>query len=183
MRKSVRDLTRAVLAPPIVPERTSVALLLLRVFVGVAFWFHGSGKTADLSAFATEFQIPLVLAAAAAYTQVAGGLLMVLGLCTPASALGLSATMAVAMTELIARGERFINPGGHSWEACAFYFIATVTLLVAGPGRWSLDALLFTRARSFANSCHTPSVQQLICAPNLRSRPPKSVVGVNHARP
>ena len=74
-----------------------------------------------------------------------GALLLIAGLCTPAAALGLSSTMAVAMTLLIARGERFVDPGGHSWEASAFYMIATVTLLVAGPGRWSLDAIFWAR--------------------------------------
>ena len=89
-RHSVRDLTRAVLAPAIVDERTSVALLLLRVFVGVAFLFHGAGKTENLNSFAAEFQIPLAFAAAAAFTQVGGGLLLLLGLCTPASAVALA---------------------------------------------------------------------------------------------
>ncbi len=127
--------------PPMATDRISLGLLVLRVFVGVAFWFHGFGKLEQLTPFAAEFQIPLSLAAVAAYTQMIGALLLIAGLCTPAAALGLGSTMAVAMTMLIARGERFVDPGGHSWEASAFYLIATVTLLVAGPGRWSLDAL------------------------------------------
>jgi putative oxidoreductase len=131
--------------PPMATERISLGLLALRVFVGVAFWFHGLGKTEELTAFAVEFQIPLPLAAAAAYTQVIGALLLIAGLCTPAAALGLGSTMAVAMTLLIARGERFVDPGGHSWEASGFYLIATAALLVAGPGRWSLDALFWAR--------------------------------------
>jgi len=115
------------------------------VFVGVAFWFHGSGKLVDLTAFAAEFQIPFALAAAAAYTQVFGALLLIVGLCTAAAALGLGSTMAVAMTQLIARGERFVDPGGHSCEASAFYLIANIVLLLAGPGRWSLDAVVCAR--------------------------------------
>ena len=151
-RHWVWGVVRAVLVPPIVADRTSVALLLLRVFVGVAFCFHGSGKTAALSAFAAEFQIPLALAAVAAFAQVGGGLLMVLGLCTPVSALGLAVTMAVAMTALIARGERFVDAGGHSWEASAFYLVANVALITAGPGRWSLDAIVGSRVSQQAHN-------------------------------
>jgi putative oxidoreductase len=122
--------------------RLDLALLMLRVFIGVAFWFHGSGKVVDVAAFAAEFQIPPLLAMVAAYTQVAGALLLIAGLLTPAAALALAATMGVAMMQLITRGERFVDPGGHSWEAAAFYFVANVVLVLAGPGRWSIDAAL-----------------------------------------
>lgn len=123
--------------------RLDLALLMLRVFIGVAFWFHGSAKVVDVAAFAAEFQIPPLLAAVAAYTQVAGALLLMAGLLTPAAALGLAATMGVAVAELIARGESFVDPGGHSWEAPALYLVANAVLILAGPGRWSLDAALF----------------------------------------
>ena len=127
-------------------HRLDLALLMLRVFVGVAFWFHGSGKVVDLTAFAAEFQIPPTLAAAAAYTQVAGAWLLIAGLLTPAAGFGLATTMAVAVAELIARGESFVDPGGHSWEAPALYLVANALLILAGPGRWSLDAVLFRTA-------------------------------------
>lgn len=67
-------------------DRISLGLLALRVFVGVAFWFHGFGKLELLTAFAAEFQIPLPLAGAAAYTQMIGALLLIAGLCTCRSA-------------------------------------------------------------------------------------------------
>ena len=40
-----------------------VALLLLRVFAGVAFVLHGWGKVADVSGFAAEQGVPVVLGA------------------------------------------------------------------------------------------------------------------------
>lgn len=121
-------------------------MLALRVFVGIAFWFHGSAKIADLSAFAREFGIPLALATGAAYTQTIGALLLIVGLLTPLAAAALASTMAVATIELAWRGEHFVNPGGHSWEASAFYLIATTVLCLVGAGRWSLDAMVWTRA-------------------------------------
>jgi putative oxidoreductase len=124
-------------------DRFDVGILLLRTFVGVAFCFHGIAKVADLAGFAAEFHIPLMMAGAAAYTQIVGGLCLIGGLLTPAAALSLGATMGVAVAQLIARGEPFVNPGGHSWEAASFYLIANLVFLLAGPGRWSLDAILW----------------------------------------
>ena len=51
------------------------------------------------------------------------------------------------MAQLIARGERFVDPGGHSWEAAAFYLVANVVLVLTGAGRWSVDAILWSRHR------------------------------------
>ena len=130
---------------PVVGGRRDTALLLLRVFVGTAFWFHGTGKIVDLEGFASAFQIPVPLAVVAGHTQVAAAVLLVAGFLTPAAALSLGATMAVAIVKLIVRGEPFVDPGGHSWEAAAFYLVATLVLVLTGPGRWSLDALLWSR--------------------------------------
>ena len=60
----------AKLFPPFSSGRQAVALLLLRLLVvGIAFLFHGYGKAADIAAFADEFQMPYLVAAAAAYVQ------------------------------------------------------------------------------------------------------------------
>lgn len=125
--------------------RAGAALLSLRAFVGVAFLFHGYGKVADIPAFAAEFGMPLPVAAAAAYTQFVGGLLLILGALTPLAGLSIAATMAVATFELVARGEPFVNPHGHSWEAAAFYLVAASAVTLLGPGRFSLDALVVGR--------------------------------------
>jgi putative oxidoreductase len=119
------------------------ALLILRVFVGVAFLFHGYGKIVDIPAFAAEFGMPSAVAAAAAYTQFVGGLLLIVGLLTPLAGSAVAATMAVATSVLIARGERFIDPHGHSWEASSFYLVASIAVSLLGPGFISLDAQLF----------------------------------------
>lgn len=120
-------------------------MLGLRAFIGCAFWFHGLGKVTDLTRFAWEFGIPVGLAASAAWTQVIGAVLLIGGLLTPLAAAGLASTMAVASIELIARGERFVDPAGHSWEAAGLYVIANVVIVLIGPGRLSLDAVLVER--------------------------------------
>lgn len=125
--------------------RAGAALLLLRVFVGIAFLFHGYGKMVDVPAFAAEFGLASPVAAAAAYTQFVCGLLLIPGALTPPAGAALAATMAAATFELIGRGEPFVNPHGHSWEAASFYLVAASAVALLGPGRFSLDALLVGR--------------------------------------
>ena len=75
----------------------------------MAFVLHGWGKVTNISGFAAEQGVPIVLGAAAAYVQFIGGLLL-LGLLTPLAAFGIGVTMAVAVVMLVRAGESFINP-------------------------------------------------------------------------
>jgi putative oxidoreductase len=134
-----------ILFPSFPGGRTGTVIFILRVFIGIAFLFHGYGKIVDIQAFAAEFNLPPVVAAAAAYTQFISGVLMIVGLLTPLASLALASTMAVAAFTLVGRGEAFVNPHGHSWEASAFYLVASLAVALLGPGLYSLDALLFAR--------------------------------------
>ena len=136
---------RSVIYSPISNRRVGAALLLLRVFVGIAFIQHGSGKLMHPSEFATEFGIPVWLALITMMTQLIGGILLIVGALTPLAALGIAGTMFTATVFLINRGEPFINPAGHSWENSAFYLMAGICLALSGAGSWSLDAWLFGR--------------------------------------
>lgn len=137
--------------PDISARRTAVALLVLRFFVGTAFLFHGYGKIVDIDAFASEFNLPLSVAMAAAYTQFVGGLLLIVGFLTPLAGISLGGTMAVAALTLIQRGEPFVNPHGHSWEPASFYLVVSMTVAFLGPGLFSVDGVL-TRGRLFRMS-------------------------------
>jgi putative oxidoreductase len=136
---------KKLLSPSFAGGRAGIALLVLSLFVGVAFLFHGSGKTVELEAFAHEFGVPVALAAVAAYAQVIGAVLLIGGIGTPVGAGLIAGTMAVATAKLIGRGEPFVNPAGHSWEASSFYLVTGIAILLLGPGRYSIDALLFAR--------------------------------------
>ncbi|MGC4053488.1 MAG: DoxX family membrane protein [Paludibaculum sp.] len=133
------------LYPPFLAGRAGLGLLLLRLIVGAAFLHHGGGKASDIPAFAAEFQIPVPLAAVTAYTQVAAAVLLILGLASPAGAAAIAGTMAVATMKLMARGEVFVSPHGHSYESSLFYFVTACALLLLGPGAYSVDAILLRR--------------------------------------
>ena len=136
---------QSVIYSPISNRRVGVALLLLRVFVGIAFIQHGSGKLMHPSEFAAEFGIPIWLALATMLVQLSGGTLLILGALTPLAALGIAGTMLTATIFLFNRGEPFINTVGHSWENSAFYLMASICLVLSGAGPWSLDAWVFGR--------------------------------------
>lgn len=131
---------------PNFPEgRVGLAVLLLRLFVGAAFINHGGGKLNDIAGFQAEFEISSwYLAAAAMLIQLGGGILLIIGLFTPFAALGIVATVTVATTVLIKKGEPFINSSGHSWENSSFYIVAGIVIALIGAGAYSLDALIFS---------------------------------------
>jgi putative oxidoreductase len=127
--------------------RVGVAFLLLRLVAGLAFVFHGWPKVADVAAFAGALKLPLWLAGAAAYTELVGGSLLILGLLTPVAALFIAIEMLVALFKVhIPAGDPFVNPAGRSYETAALYLVLMVAFLLAGPGAYSLDAVLMKNA-------------------------------------
>ncbi|MCB6178922.1 DoxX family protein [Rhodobacter sp. Har01] len=115
----------------------------LRVFPAMVFWQSGRTKVEGLSIkdstwflFEQEFALPLippewaaVLATLAEHLLPA---LMILGLMTRLSALGL-----LGMTAVI---QVFVYPG--AWVTHGLWAAALLALVARGPGRWSLDHVL-----------------------------------------
>lgn len=132
----------------------SAGLLVLRLVVGAAFILHGWGKIkAPTHWMPAEAPVPGVMQAAAAVSEFGGGIALVLGLLTPLACLGLAATMGFAITMVhMKMGHPFVDPnGGPSYELAAAYLAAVILLILTGPGRFSLDAVLFGRRPGVAS--------------------------------
>jgi putative oxidoreductase len=127
------------------PIRLSVALLALRVVVGTAFVIHGAAKIREPFAWMGPLStMPGWLQALAAIAEVGGGVAWLVGFAVPIASLGLLCTMSVALgRHLLIRHDPFVSPGGSSYELAATYLCVALLLLLAGPGRFSLDARLF----------------------------------------
>jgi putative oxidoreductase len=107
---------------------------------------HGWGKIQDpFGWMGPDAFAPGVLQALAALAEFGGGLAWILGLLTPLASLGIACTMGVAFSlHAIVRGDPFVSmTGGPSSELAAVYFTIALLLIALGPGRVSLDRMLF----------------------------------------
>lgn len=123
-----------------------LGLLVLRLVFGFGMMLHGFPKIRDPFHWGDRMGIPGPAQAVAALAEAGGGLALALGLLTPLAALGVLATMGVALYTLIEKGVPFIvNPPakGQSYESAAGYAAVSFLILLAGPGKFSFDALLF----------------------------------------
>src|SRR3982751_5566971 len=133
------------------PSRRQIdtALAVLRVVLGITFILHGGQKLfvfgfAGVSGAFAQMGIPApgILGPFVAFVEFFGGIAITLGLLTRLAALGVGATMVVAiLTVHIKNG--FFNPGGVEFPLALL--AAAVTLIVTGAGAYSIDAILDER--------------------------------------
>jgi putative oxidoreductase len=129
-------------APPSL--RASAGLLAIRLVCGPALMFHGWRKIQNPFGWMGEDTwAPGILQAMAALSEFGGGLSLVLGLLVPLSSFGILCTMGVAAMTHILRGDPFV--GSPSWELATIFFCAALLMLLAGPGRIALDAVIFKK--------------------------------------
>ncbi len=127
------------------PEMDAV-LLLFRLVVGSAFIYHGWPLIQHpMNWMGAGSPVPAVFQFLAAVSEFGGGISWVLGLLTRLSSLGIGITMAVAVCmHRFVLGDPFVSlTGGRSYELASVYFLVALLVLIAGPGRISLDQKVF----------------------------------------
>jgi len=121
-----------------------LGLLALRIVCGVAFVVHGWPKIRNpFEWMGPDAGMPAVVQALAAVSEFGGGIAWTLGLLTPIASLGIACTMAVAVARHVLRHDPFV--GGY--ELAAVYLCVALTLLLGGPGRYSLDRAMLMNLR------------------------------------
>ena len=132
------------------PASPSLALLVLRVAIGAVFIAHGAQKVfvygfAGTSGSFADMGVPLAAVAGplVGLLELVGGVLIVLGLATRLVAAALAVDMLVAMVLVHLSSGIFAAEGGY--ELTLVLAASAATLVIAGAGRLSVDAVLTQR--------------------------------------
>lgn len=122
----------------------NTGLLLLRIGLGIMFIMHGfpkmAGGPAGWHKIGGTMQVvsihfaPTVWGFMAAFAETFGGFLIIVGLFFRPACLLIIATMVIASTMLLGKGESFAT-ASHPIEMGIVFF----SLLFIGPGRYSVD--------------------------------------------
>lgn len=130
-----------------------VLLLLLRGWWGWSFFLAGKGKLLNLekaSGFFARLDLPFpqLSAILAGSVECFGGLLLLLGLGSRVVCVPLIFTMGVAYATAHKEdlGAIFSEPDKFTGAAPFLFLLTTLIVFVFGPGKLSLDALLFKKA-------------------------------------
>ena len=132
------------------PGRSWGSLLLIRVMVGWVFVFAGLRKFLEPETMGAGrfeemgFPFPGFLGPWVGFWEIAGGLLVMIGLLTRAGAIPLIVTMIVAI--ITTKLPNFAADGPvaalHAWRLDVSLLLASLYLLIAGGGRFSIDRLI-----------------------------------------
>jgi len=130
-------------------EWSSHLLSVLRIATALLFLEHGTAKLFEFPHIDDFDSLRLFsLSGVAGVIEVAGGLLVALGLFTRPAAFILSGEMAVAYFMVHAPLGFF--PILNNGEAAVFYCFAFLYLSVAGGGAWTVDRLMRPQMRELS---------------------------------
>ena len=118
---------------------------IARLIIGLMYACHGGQKILGFPPGGHGMP-PGAMGAIGAWIELAGGFMIALGVLTRLGAFFGAGEMAVAYFMVHAKGGFFpiVNHGELAVAFCWFFLF----VLFYGPGRWSVDALLFKRASS-----------------------------------
>jgi len=137
-------------------ETVALGLLVLRVGIGIAFVIHGfpklfMGGAVGLSKGLAATGIPggVVAAYLAGSAEFFGGIALILGMLTRPTTAAMAFTMLIALIFHLNKGDKFVAYS-HALESGILF----LSLLITGPGKFSLDYLLWGEK---PQSKHVPS--------------------------
>lgn len=129
----------------------SWAPFFLRIAAGLVFAAHGYQKwtagMAGVGGFFASLGIPLVgfFAPFVTFLELIGGIALILGLLTHWFGKLFAVEMLVAFLLVHIKNGIFVQNGGY--ELVLMLFAASISLVITGSGRWSLDNMLFGREK------------------------------------
>jgi putative oxidoreductase len=127
----------------LLPLNTDLALLTLRVVLGIIMIYHGWPKLTNLGGTIEGFAgmgipAPAVAAIFATVAEVVGGLLMLVGAFTDIAGLMFAIDMLGAITFVHAKNGFPVDKGGFEWPLALFAMALAIAL--AGPGRYGVGS-------------------------------------------
>lgn len=134
-------------------------LTLLRLILGLIFFFHGSQKmlgwfggygfTGTMNFFTHDMGIPAVFAFLAIVAEFFGSIALILGLLARAGAAGIVVNMVVAVAMIHRHFGLFMNwSGDQKGEGFEYHLLAIaigIALVIRGAGALSIDRLIGQR--------------------------------------
>ena len=122
----------------------SFGLLILRISIGTMLIHHGYEKTADINNFADAFvrpigiPFPILSSYIAAYSEIYGSWLVIVGLFTRFASLSIVGTIGVAIYHAI------VTAGFNIYllELLILYMGGSLCILLLGSGDFALDRFL-----------------------------------------
>ena len=157
---------------------SQTTLAIARAVLGIMMIHNGLDKLADIESFAQAYvaylglPFPITLSYIAAYTELIGAPLVMVGLFTRPAAFGLFSTMCVAMYH-------HIKVAGLSLpylELSAIYAACFLYFAINGAGLFSFDALLTNRIDTTALSQKAKRVMRIKDSFSASNVVPKSEV-------
>lgn len=122
-------------------------ITLIRIAIGVVFIAHGYQKVFGwgIGGVANTFQgmgipLPLISAILASFTELLGGIALVLGFGTRLASIPMAFTMLVAFATAHAKNGFFMQSNGFEYVFTLFF--ALVALFFLGSGPVSLDSIV-----------------------------------------
>lgn len=143
----MKPMANRLFAPEASNPKVDAALLVLRVWLGLTMLInHGLPKLTHFKETAAKFIDFLGIGSQASlgmalFAEVFCSALLIFGLVTRFGALSLAINMIVAFA-MVHKGAL---SGEHSGELAFLYLAGYVTILLAGPGRYSADGCLFAK--------------------------------------